>query len=222
MIRFCSFLLILATPVALATPAVADFSGPIHVVDGDTIHVGDITVRLHGIDAPEVDQPCLNATGQTWMCGAFVQTEVRALYQGQTADCDEVERDRYGRSVAKCYVNGVDIGENIVLSGWAEAYRQYSMDYDLAEKSAQVREAGLWSGTMQSPSAFRAQQRATTPDVLPSGDCIIKGNISGSGQIYHMPHNRDYGNTRINLANGERWFCSEAEAQAAGWRAARN
>lgn len=206
----------------LATPAAADFRGPVNVVDGDTLHVGTITVRLHGIDAPEVDQPCTDANGQPWLCGAFVQAQVRDLYQGRTADCVEVDRDRYGRSVAKCSVNGRDIGETIVQNGWAEAYRQYSMDYDLAEKSAQVRGVGLWAGSMQSPAAYRADQRATPAQDAPAGDCIIKGNISGSGQIYHMPHNRDYANTRINTANGERWFCSEAEAQNAGWRAARN
>ncbi len=216
MIRFCSFLLMLAAPVA------ADIRGPIDVVDGDTLHVGPVTVRLHGIDAPEVNQPCEDANGQPWMCGAFVQSVIRELYQGQMADCEEVDRDRYGRSVAKCQVNGQDIGENIVLNGWAEAYRRYSMDYDLAEKSAQVRGVGLWAGTMQSPAAYRADRRGAAQQDTPSGDCIIKGNISGSRQIYHMPHNRDYANTRINAANGERWFCSEAEAQAAGWRAARN
>lgn len=216
MIRFCSLLLLLATPVA------ADFRGTIDVVDGDTLHVGEVTVRLHGIDAPEVDQSCDDADGQPWMCGAFVQSLVRETYQGQTANCEEVDRDRYGRSVAKCHVNGRDIGEDIVSSGWAAAYRRYSMDYDQAEKTAQGRGIGLWAGSMQSPAAYRADQRTTSaPDVAPGG-CAIKGNISSSGQIYHMPHNRDYGKTRISTANGERWFCTEAEAQAAGWRAARN
>ena len=206
----------------LASPVAADFRGPVNVVDGDTIHVGDVTVRLHGIDAPEIDQPCEDANGQPWMCGAFVQSRIRDLYQGQTAVCEEIERDRYGRSVAKCSVNGRDIGEQIVSNGWAEAYRRYSMDYDLVEKSAQVRGVGLWAGSMQSPAAYRAEQRATPVQEPPAADCIIKGNISTSGHIYHLPHNRDYGRTRINAANGERWFCTEAEAQAAGWRAARN
>ncbi len=216
MIRFCSLLLM------LASPAFADFRGTIDVVDGDTFHVGGITVRLHGIDAPEVDQPCEDASGQPWMCGAFVEAKVRDLYQGRTAFCEEVDRDRYGRSIARCQVNGRDVGGDIVENGWAEAYRRYSMDYDLAEKAAQVNGVGLWAGKMQSPSAFRAEQRVLPVQEAPQSDCIIKGNISGSGQIYHMPHNRDYARTRINLSNGERWFCSEQEARAAGWRAARN
>jgi hypothetical protein len=50
---------------------------------------------------------------------------------------------------------------------------------------------------------------------------VIKGNISASGRIYHMPGDDSYAKTGINLAKGERWFCTEAEAQAAGWRRAR-
>lgn len=53
--------------------------------------------------------------------------------------------------------------------------------------------------------------------------CNIKGNISyyGGQHIYHMPGQEYYSETRINLLKGERWFCSEAEARAAGWRRAR-
>ena len=55
----------------------------------------------------------------------------------------------------------------------------------------------------------------------PAGGCAIKGNISQNGRIYHMPGQADYARTRIAESRGERWFCSEAEARAAGWRRAR-
>lgn len=52
-----------------------------------------------------------------------------------------------------------------------------------------------------------------------SGNCSIKGNINSKGdRIYHVPGSRSYGATRINESKGERWFCSESEARAAGWR----
>lgn len=52
--------------------------------------------------------------------------------------------------------------------------------------------------------------------------CTIKGNISASGaHIYHVPGDRYYGATRIDFLKGERYFCSEADARAAGWRRAR-
>jgi hypothetical protein len=56
----------------------------------------------------------------------------------------------------------------------------------------------------------------------PPAGCAIKGNISRDGgeRIYHVPGQRYYGHTRISPEHGERWFCSEAEARAAGWRRA--
>ncbi|CAN7253666.1 hypothetical protein [Aminobacter aminovorans] len=49
--------------------------------------------------------------------------------------------------------------------------------------------------------------------------CNIKGNINERGeQIYHMPGQSYYFETRVNLARGERWFCSQWEAWWAGWR----
>jgi len=53
-------------------------------------------------------------------------------------------------------------------------------------------------------------------------NCPIKGNISAKGEkIYHMPWSPAYAKTRINVSKGERWFCNEKEAVAAGWRGAR-
>lgn len=55
-----------------------------------------------------------------------------------------------------------------------------------------------------------------------SGTCEIKGNISASRErIYHLPNNRYYDETKIDESRGERWFCSESEAIAAGWRPAK-
>ncbi len=52
--------------------------------------------------------------------------------------------------------------------------------------------------------------------------CHIKGNISAEGErIYHVPGGKYYDATRIKPAKGERWFCTETEARAAGWRRAR-
>jgi hypothetical protein len=58
--------------------------------------------------------------------------------------------------------------------------------------------------------------------VAQAGNCNIKGNVSSSGErIYHVPGQRYYSDTRIEPHKGERWFCSEAEARAAGWRRAK-
>ena len=63
-------------------------------------------------------------------------------------------------------------------------------------------------------------QAATVPDS--AADCAIKGNVSSSGErIYHVPGGQYYERTKISTAKGERWFCTEAEAFAAGWRKAK-
>lgn len=53
----------------------------------------------------------------------------------------------------------------------------------------------------------------------PPPDCIIKGNISPSGEkIYHVPGGKYYSRTQIDPSDGERWFCTEHEAESNGWR----
>lgn len=76
--------------------------------------------------------------------------------------------------------------------------------------------------TSQPKSTTAAPTPKATMGTSTSG-CVIKGNISSSGErIYHVPGGRSYSVTKITLSKGERWFCSEAEARAAGWRAALN
>lgn len=55
-----------------------------------------------------------------------------------------------------------------------------------------------------------------------ANQCNIKGNVSTRGErIYHIPGQKYYDETRISASHGERWFCSEEEARAAGWRKSR-
>lgn len=83
------------------------------------------------------------------------------------------------------------------------------------------------------PAAFAKQGSAAAspaPPGVPGGaspapgseeDCLIKGNINSKGdKIYHLPGGSSYDATRIDTSAGERWFCTEAEAAAAGWRPA--
>ena len=61
---------------------------------------------------------------------------------------------------------------------------------------------------------------AATPAFAEESDnCTIKGNVNTQGErIYHVPGDKYYEETRISASHGERWFCSEQEARAAGWR----
>lgn len=231
MLRICSLcVLVLLLPLAgLATPAAPVITGDIRVIDGDTLAVGGQTLRLHGIDALEVDQRCSAPQAPRWSCGAWVRDAVRALYQGRQATCTVLDHDRYGRAVATCLVDGQDIGADLVGQGLAFAYRRYSQAYDLTEKQAAVAGRGLHGLGVVPPADHRAARAAaqaaqaaqtTQTDQAPAG-CAIKGNITTTGQrIYHSPGQQWYARTRIATARGERWFCSEAEARAAGWRPA--
>lgn len=208
--------------IALCFILFASFSyaapnGTIRVIDADTFDVGGVRVRLFGIDAPEMGQPC-SADGRSWDCGAWTRDAVVNAFEGAYARCDQQDIDRYGRVVAICTVDGQDIGQMIVRSGLAWAFRRYSTTYDLDEKAAAIAERGLWAVNVQLPSDYRAAQFADDP--VPDRNCAIKGNISSGGRIYHMPGQEHYNRTRINTGNGERWFCSRAAAEAAGWRAA--
>ena len=65
----------------------------------------------------------------------------------------------------------------------------------------------------------RPQPQTAQTETRPAPGCVIKGSVFSSGdRIYQVPGGEYYAATRINPAKGERWFCSEAEATAAGWR----
>ncbi len=198
-------------------------SGRASVIDGDTIEIAGERIRIWGVNAPEDRQTCTRGS-ETWRCG---QQSALALsdWVGQRAvTCRQQDRDRYGRSVATCAVADEDMGAWLVGHGWAVEYTQYSDGrYRSAEASARAARVGVHTGPFTPPWEWRRQQRpAPAPQVAPTCDCQIKGNINRSGErIYHVPGTRSYGNTRINEADGERWFCSEVDAQAAGWRAPR-
>ena len=211
------FVLLLA---ALASVAHADVTGRASVIDGDTIEIHGQRIRLFGIDAPESAQLCL-AENKRWRCGQQAALALDDKIAGRPVACTEKDRDRYGRIVAVCRLAGEDLNAWLVTEGWALAYRRYSKDYVDEEETASAARKGIWRGTFVPPWNWRRGQRldATGSE---STECRIKGNISSKGKrIYHLPSGRFYDRTRIDPSRGERWFCSEAEARAAGWRRSR-
>ncbi|MGB3407826.1 MAG: thermonuclease family protein [Jannaschia sp.] len=217
MFRLCSLLLLLC----LAAPVAAQgLTGPIRVVDADTIDIGaSETIRLIGIDAAEGAQECLAADGRVLPCGQMATDAARALYGGRRADCRVEGTDRYGRFLATCFVDGINLNADLVDRGLARTYNG-DLTYAEEQKAAVLFRRGLWVYDMIDPAVWRAEQRAARADDFApkAGACPIKGNISESGRIYHLPGSRSYDATRIDTSRGERWFCSEGEARAAGWR----
>ena len=79
----------------------------------------------------------------------------------------------------------------------------------------------IWQGSAELSWYSRADRWQRAAEAAPRVGCPIKGNINGEGErIYHMPWSPVYQRTRIDTADGERWFCDEAEATAAGWKPA--
>ncbi|MCY4319610.1 MAG: thermonuclease family protein [Alphaproteobacteria bacterium] len=222
LVAFCAIILGLAGAADAET-----ISGKARVLDGDTLAVSGQRIRLDGIDAPEAHQTC-RRNSRKWACGKAATQAMRNLVGRNMVHCEVSRRDRYGRAIGTCHVRGQDLQQQLVRQGLALAYRRYSNRYVPQENAARADGIGLWSGSFVEPWLWRKKRRKharTAPGQPPqspsSAACFIKGNISANGRIYHMPGGKYYERTGIDESSGERWFCSEAEARAAGWRRSR-
>lgn len=192
-----------------------------YVTDGDSIEVDaggtPFRVRYIGINAPEMtgDEP-----------GEESAAANRALVAGKTIEMirDLSEADRYGRLLRYVFVDGVFVNRELVRSGMASA-EYYPPDIactatlKAAEEEARQARLGIW-GLLGSPTFLtRVGEGCGEGCVTPPVGCTIKGNINRNGEkIYHVPGQKNYDQTVIEPERGERWFCSESEATAAGWR----
>ena len=127
--------------------------GRAQVTDGDTIRIGETRIRLKGVNAPEMAQRCTRS-GRSYACGETARRVLADLVSGETVRCRAHGRDRYKRVLARCTVNGRDIGTHMVEAGWAVSYGR---DYDSEEARAQRRSAGLWEGDFERPQTWRRQ-----------------------------------------------------------------
>ncbi len=133
--------------------------------------------------------------------------------------CRSAGVDKYDRVLGTCSVDGVDLNAEMVRRGYAWAFVKYSTAYVAVEREARAAAAGVWQGEAEAPWIFRENRWKVAEGAAPDG-CAIKGNITENGHIYHMPWSPWYGRVKVDPAQGERWFCSETEAQRAGWRSA--
>lgn len=205
---------LLSTPLKIMPTA--STSHPARVIDGDTLEVGDETFRLEGIDAPEMKQTCSDASGESYPCGRRAKEALAAMAAGPVT-CERTGEDKYGRSLGYCSAAGMELNRQMVAQGWALAFVKYSTRYVAAEAEARGAKRGLWVGTVQAPWDWRAAQIA---ELAPKGDCVIKGNISDGRKTYYLPFHLSYARVKVDQSAGERWFCSEDEATAAGWKRA--
>lgn len=197
--------ILLLASTALAAPVV----GRATVVDGDTLEIGGVRVRLYGIDAPESSQTCTDAKGQTYRCGAVAANRLSEWLGQRTVSCEVKDTDRYGRAVAVCSVGGQSVNAWLVENGLAVAYAEYSRDYLPAEDRAKEARLGLWAGTFQMPWEYRANPKnlptAGTPrpaaPSAPQGGVYFRNctearavgysNIPQGSPGYHLALDRD-------------------------------
>jgi endonuclease YncB( thermonuclease family) len=204
---------------AAARPAVSEALGPAIVIDGDTLEIGTERIRLEGIDAPEATQSCAHRWIGTWSCGQAATRELSQLVAGTDVVCRSQGRDKYGRMLGRCEANGLDINAEMVKRGFAWAFVKYSSTFVAEEAHARQAGIGIWQSASEPAWDFRAKRWQVAQSAAPEG-CAIKGNITNRGRIYHMPWSPWYDKVRVEPARGERWFCSETEAEQAGFRAA--
>lgn len=201
-------------------PGAPSVEGIARVLDGDTIEIAGTRIRLEGIDAPEGGQTCARAGGGTWRCGQTASAELQKLIGREQVRCESRGTDSYRRMLGICFVGSTDLNAEMVRRGYAWAFVKYSRTYVTQEDDARTRGVGIWQAPTIAAWDYRAGRWASADEVTP-GDCPIKGNITSSGRIYHMPWSPWYDKVRIEPGKGERWFCSESEAVAAGWRPVR-
>ncbi len=141
---------LLAAALIIAAPAAAQT-----VTDGDTIRLNGVIYRLWGIDAAEKRQACADG----WPAGVEATRKMGELVNGHTIACEPRSADRYGRTVALCRADGLDLGAAMVSAGMAWAFTRYSSDYVEQERSAIRAGFGVHAHDCEKPWDWRARQR---------------------------------------------------------------
>jgi endonuclease YncB( thermonuclease family) len=229
--RCCGTLggLSIACLLLLAFPAWAD--------DANSVTVDGKVYRLDGIDAPELDQACLNAAGDLYPCGQAATAALVKFIARRSVYCTDLRADpRYAeRRMGQCYVDGTDLNHWLVENGWALSFEPEAQGrFKTDEAEARAGRFGLWNGCFVAPQDFRnwnsrsatmlglgcpaGARDALFPDELakPAG-FEVKGHhalraLPYNG-IYHLPACGSFQRTKA-----KRWFRTEEDALAAGFR----
>jgi len=144
--------------LALSGPAIAAASEPARVIDGDTLELGQVHIRLASIDAPEMRQGCIDSSGADYACGWSAKTALETIINGGPVTCRGVGWDIYGRQIAVCRTKLVpDLGAEMVRRGWAVDYRKYDKKCTYCDIEAEARAAGkgMWNGKFTMPWQWR-------------------------------------------------------------------
>jgi endonuclease YncB( thermonuclease family) len=239
--------IVLVAALLSVLPANLSHAATAIVRDGGTLQLGNVTFRLDGIEAPAFDQLCIDERADNWTCGIEARDQLTKLIGGRQVRCDDLGPDPAykKRRIGACKIDGetASLSQLVVRRGFgvnAEASTRFAADEARARKDRQ----GLWKGCFATPRDFRVGKQDGTllgascradrdreirealfPEepVMPAS-CNIKGKlavrarVTGNLGIYHLQACRSY----PGLTNPDRWFCSEEDAQGAGFRRAYN
>jgi endonuclease YncB( thermonuclease family) len=198
--------------------ASADVEGRGTALSGDTLRVGSTTIRLNGIEAPLRDQSCAGSDGQPSACGEAARLALARLLRAGRVACD-ISGSSDGHSAGDCRIEDRDIAAELVRGGYVFASTGLFAAYSGIEREARGNKAGIWAGEAARPSDYRDLKWQEAKRGSPDG-CPIKGSVRGGRRLYIVPWARGYEQARVTPSRGERWFCSESEAQNAGFKPA--
>lgn len=149
--------------------AIADVTGPVCVINGDTISVNGTRfgadckdgtiVRLHGIDAPELDQLCRSSDGAIFKCGLYAASFLLDHVGDQILVCHGNSRYVDGNWLMRCYIDDENINAYMVREGWALSYEMLSRRYQPEEAIAIKQNKGIWDFEFTEPWDWRKGKR---------------------------------------------------------------
>ena len=145
-------IVLIATFILLIVQNVS--SNTVHVIDGDTIKIGNKKIRFSGIDAPELNQYCFK-NGKKILCGVLAKKALLKKIGNKIPKCVIEGKDIYKRILAECFVNEKSLSKFLVRNGYAFAYRKYSKKFIQDEEFARKNKLGLWSMKFDYPWEFR-------------------------------------------------------------------
>ncbi|WP_019218584.1 thermonuclease family protein [Bartonella florencae] len=138
-------------------PLKEDFSsktvikGHASIIDGDSIVISSVMIRLMGIDAPELQQFC-GKTEARYLCGLEAKKYLEELIANQPVTCYWQKKDKYRRILATCKTKRIsNINAMLVRNGWAVSY----YDYPEEEQEAKENKNGMWQSHFQRPREWR-------------------------------------------------------------------
>lgn len=138
--------------LATSTPAWG-LEGAATAIDGATLEIAGRTVRLAGIEAPELGHTCAVPEGR-WSCGVVARDALADLVRGRSVLCSEAGPAAWTVAIARCSVQGRDVGAVLLQFGWAATSAAAEPDYLAFERKARTARAGIWRGDLDAPWGY--------------------------------------------------------------------